>query len=217
MVDFRLLEGGSTFTELSAADLKSIHIPFPSITEQDLIADYLDRETARLDALVTEKVRLLSLLQKKRQALITRAVTRGLNPAVPFRDSCIDWLGDIPAHWESRKIAWLFRERDQRGQSDLPLLEVSLKSGGVQREFTGEKIETTAADFHSYKVARKGDVVYNKMRMWQGAVGVAPVDGLVSPDYIVGRADRPPLVGVCRVAFQSTRFQRPSARDDHTA
>ena len=164
---------------------------------------------------MTEKVRLLSLLQKKRQALITRAVTRGLNPAVPFRDSCIDWLGDIPAHWESRKIAWLFRERDQRGQSDLPLLEVSLKSGGVQREFTGEKIETTAADFNSYKVARKGDVVYNKMRMWQGAVGVAPVDGLVSPDYIVAEPTGPLLSEYVGLLFRAPAFSAECARRSH--
>lgn len=72
----------------------------PPLSHQRAIADYLDRETARLDALVAEKERLLDLLAEKRRSLITRAVTRGLDPNVPLRDSGISWLGEIPAHWE---------------------------------------------------------------------------------------------------------------------
>ena len=76
----------------------------PPLSLQRAIADYLDRETARLDALVAEKKRLLDLLDDKRRALITRAVTRGLDPNVPLRDSSISWLGEIPAHWEIWKV-----------------------------------------------------------------------------------------------------------------
>ena len=72
----------------------------PPLPQQRTIADYLDRETARLDALVAEKERLLDLLAEKRRSLITRAVTRGLDPNVPLRDSGIPWLGEIPAHWK---------------------------------------------------------------------------------------------------------------------
>ncbi len=86
---------------------------------------------------------------------------------------------------ENYEVAWLFRDRDERGESELPLLEVSINTGVVLREFSDDKIESTAADFNTYKIARKGDIVFNKMRMWQGAVGIAPQDGLVSPDYTV--------------------------------
>ena len=79
----------------------------PPLSLQRAIADYLDRETARLDALVAEKERLLRLLAEKRRALITRVVTRGINPNVPLRDSGIPWLGDIPAHWETWKVGHL--------------------------------------------------------------------------------------------------------------
>ena len=75
-------------------------IPVPDWPKQRVIADYLDRETARLDALVAAKERVLGLLAEKRRALITRAVTRGLDPNVPLRDSGIPWLGKIPAHWK---------------------------------------------------------------------------------------------------------------------
>ncbi len=206
---------GSTFGELNAADLKSIRMPCPSILEQRTIADYLDRETVRLDALVAEQGRLRSLLEERLQALITGAVTRGLSPDVPLRDSGIAWLGDTPAQWESRKIAWLFRERDQRGCPDLPLLEVSLNSGVVPLEFAGEKIEGTTVDFTSYKVACKGDLVFNKMRMWQGAVGVAPVDGLVSPDYIVAEPTGPVLSEYVGLLFRAPAFSAECARRSH--
>ena len=72
----------------------------PPVAEQRAIAAFLDRETARIDALVAKKERLIELLQEKRTALITRAVTKGLDPNVPMKDSGVEWLGEIPAHWE---------------------------------------------------------------------------------------------------------------------
>lgn len=84
--------------------VRDFQVPIPDLSQQRIITDYLDRETARLDALVAEKERLLDLLAEKRRALITRAVTRGLDPNVPLRDSGISWLGEIPAHWEIWKV-----------------------------------------------------------------------------------------------------------------
>ena len=79
-------------------------VPFPPLTQQRTIAAYLDRETARLDALIAAKEHVLGLLTDKHRAFITRAVTRGLDPGAPLRDSGIPWLGEIPAHWEVWKI-----------------------------------------------------------------------------------------------------------------
>jgi type I restriction enzyme S subunit len=187
----------------------------PPLPQQRAIADYLDRETARLDALVAAKERVLGLLAEKRRALITRAVTRGLDPRVPLRDSGIPWLGEIPAHWATRRAAWLFRERDERGEADLPLLEVSISAGVVLREFSHERIESTAADFKTYKVARRGDVAFNKMRMWQGAVGVAPLDGLVSPDYVVAEPTGVLSPEYARLLFRTEMFSAECARRSH--
>ena len=82
----------------------NLPVPVPDPGTQRAIADHLDRETARLDALVAAKERLLALLAEKRRAVVTRAVTRGLDPRVPTRDSGVPWLGAIPAHWEIRKL-----------------------------------------------------------------------------------------------------------------
>lgn len=195
--------------------IRDYPIAVPQLAQQRAIADYLDRETARMDALVTAKERALELLAEKRRALITRAVTRGVDSTASLRESEIPWLGKIPAHWETRRVAWLFRERDERGEPDLPLLEVSIRAGVVLREFSDERIESTAADFNIYKVAREGDVVFNKMRMWQGAVGIAPQDGLVSPDYVVAAPTRPLLPEYAHLLFRTEAFSAECARRSH--
>ena len=214
-VQLALSANGVTRFGLTKSEIAATVVPVPPMPKQRAIVKYLNSETGRLDELVAEAERLLSLLEEKRQALIVRTVTCGVNRDVPLRDSGIAWLGDIPTQWESRKIAWLLHERDQRGCPDLPLLEVSLNAGVVQREFTGEKIESTAADFSSYKVAWKGDVVFNKMRMWQGAVGVAPVDGLVSPDYIVAEPTGSLSSEYAGLLFRVRAFSAECTRRSH--
>ena len=211
----QILGRGSTFMELSTDGLKSLRIPHPDPSKQRAIADYLDCETGRLDALVGQKERVLELLAEKRRALTSHAVTCGLDPGASFRDSGIVWLGEIPSDWETRRVAWLLRERDERGEPDLPLLEVSINAGVSVREFSDDRIETVAADFNTYKIARRGDVVFNKMRMWQGAVGIAPEDGLVSPDYVVAAPTGALLPQYAGLLFQTDRFSAECARRSH--
>ncbi len=214
-VQLELAANGVTRFGIPKSEIGAMTLPVAPLAQQRAIADYLDRETARLDALVGAKERVLGLLAEKRRALITRAVTRGLDPRAPLRDSGIPWLGEIPAHWETRRVAWLFRERDERGEADLPLLEVSINTGVVLREFSDERIESTAADFKTYKVARQGDVAFNKMRMWQGAVGVAPQDGLVSPDYVVAAPTGSLLPQYAGLLFRTEMFSAECARSSH--
>ena len=95
---------GSTFMELGKQDLESVALAVPPPDEQTTIAGFLDRETAKIDALVAKKERLIELLQEKRSALITRAVTRGLDPNVPTKESGVEWLGEIPTHWEPARL-----------------------------------------------------------------------------------------------------------------
>lgn len=102
-------------TEFRWSEASNVSIAVPSYPEQTQIADFLDRETAKIDALVSEQRRLIELLKEKRQAVISHAVTRGLNPSAPLKPSGIDWLGDIPAHWKIKPLKYL----------------VTLKSGGT--------------------------------------------------------------------------------------
>ena len=114
LAEVELRSVGVSYPAINASDLGDISVPLPPTPNQRGIAGFLDRETARLDALVAAKERVLGLLAEKRRALITRAVTRGLDPNVTLRDSGIPWLGEIPAHWEIERTRWLFRERDER-------------------------------------------------------------------------------------------------------
>lgn len=160
-------------------------VPFPPLDGQRAIADYLDRETARLDALVAVKERVLGLLAEKRRALITRAVTRGLDSRAPFRDSGIPWLGEVPAHWETERSRWLFRERDQRSETgEEELLTVSHLTGVTlrsEKDVNMFEAETT----EGYKICLSGDLVINTLWAWMGAMGVSPVNGIASPAYNV--------------------------------
>ena len=98
---------GSTYDAVTVSDVGDLLILLPHQGEQRDIAAFLDRETAKIDALVARKERLIELLQEKRTALITRAVTRGFDPNVPMKDSGVKWLGEIPAHWEVKKLGYL--------------------------------------------------------------------------------------------------------------
>lgn len=101
---FEVLANGITRFGLSHDDLKSILFALPSFPEQKAIADFLDVKTAEIDALIAKKQELLKLLSEQRTALITNAVTKGLNPNARMKDSGIDWLGPIPAHWEMKRL-----------------------------------------------------------------------------------------------------------------
>ena len=91
---------GATVESLEAEYVVNTLIPVPPVLEQQTIADFLDRKTAEIDGLIAKKQRLIDLLGDKRQALISHAVTKGLNPAAPMKDSGIEWLGEVPDHWD---------------------------------------------------------------------------------------------------------------------
>ena len=111
-------------TKMPRADwdtIGNLFIPLPPLPEQRAIADYLDHETSTIDALIAEKEHLLSLLAEKRRALITQAVTRGLNTNVPMRDSGVEWLGEIPRHWEVERLRYLASEPFMYGANEAAL------------------------------------------------------------------------------------------------
>ncbi len=99
---------GVSFPAINESEMATYEIAAPPEPEQRAIAAFLDRETARIDALVAKKEQLIELLHEQRTALITRAVTEGLDPNVPMKASGVEWLGEIPAHWEVKKATWLF-------------------------------------------------------------------------------------------------------------
>jgi type I restriction enzyme S subunit len=109
-------------------------------------------------------------------------------PTYPsLRDSSLLWVPSIPAHWQVLRNGRLFTQPVETGYPDLPILEVSLRTGVRVRDMENMKRKQVLKQKEKYKRAVKGDIAYNMMRMWQGALGVAPTDGLVSPAYVVAR------------------------------
>ena len=95
---------GVSYPAINASDLVSIKVPVPALEEQATIAAFLDHETAKIDRLIARQERLIELLKEKRQAVISHAVTKGLNPDAPMKDSGVEWLGEVPAHWEVTQL-----------------------------------------------------------------------------------------------------------------
>ncbi|MFN7897408.1 MAG: restriction endonuclease subunit S, partial [Cyanobacteriota bacterium] len=100
----------SSMQNLSQDNFYSFIAPLPAAAEQSAISTFLDRETAKIDALIAEQQRLIELLQEKRQAVISHAVTKGLNPDAPMKDSGVEWLGEVPEHWEILELKRLKKE-----------------------------------------------------------------------------------------------------------
>ncbi len=120
--ELEALGQGSTFKELPTSALKGFKIISPPIEEQTAIANYLDQKTSQIDDLIGKKERLIQLLEEERTAIINQAVTKGLDPTVPMKDSGIEWLGEIPAHWEVAKLK-LFVDKITDGSHHSPPTE----------------------------------------------------------------------------------------------
>lgn len=100
---------GVSYPAINASDLMKLKILIPTLAEQQEIAKHLDRETARIDGLICRKTRFIELLREKRQALIAHAVTKGLDPNAPMKNSGIEWLGDVPTHWSAKCVKYVAR------------------------------------------------------------------------------------------------------------
>lgn len=179
------MTGAGGLKRVSPDVLRRHRLPFPRLDIQRLIANYLDRETARIDGLIAEKERMLELLEEKRAALINRVVTRGLDPNAPLKPSGQEWLGEIPAHWEEPRAKGLFREVDRRTETgEETLLSLRMGKGLVPHNDVSEKL-LEASDVTGFKKIEPGQMVINRMRAASGLIAVATESGLVSPDYAV--------------------------------
>ena len=132
-----------------------------------------------------------------------------------YKDSEVEWLGEIPAEWESDRVFSVFNERVERGNAGLPILNISIKNGVREERPDGDREQRTIEDRTAYKRAAAGDIAYNTMRMWQGAVGNVPVDGLISPAYVVARPIKDVNTRYYSYLFRSEQFQVETNRHSY--
>ncbi|WP_313526055.1 restriction endonuclease subunit S [Stutzerimonas kunmingensis] len=189
-IPFDYYSTSTALPSMTQADLLNHPAAIPTKLEQTQIARFLDHETARIDALIEEQQRLIELLKEKRQAVISHAVTKGLDPTVPMKDSGVGWLGEVPAHWEVTQVK---RRCDliTDGAHISPETENGVYCFVSTRDVSDEGIDfegclRTSADSYEYLVRtgcqpEVGDVLFSK----DGTIGRTIVVSENSPDFVV--------------------------------
>lgn len=166
-------------------DMKKILIPVPSLVEQEQIANFLDGKCSEIDALLSDIQSEIEILEEYKKSVITEAVTKGLNPDVKMKDSGIKWIGMIPEHWETNKIKYHLKRNELRNPGGVQVLSVYREYGVIPKDSRDDNHNVTSEDTSKYKYAKTGVLVINKMKAWQGSMGVSEYEGIVSPAYFI--------------------------------
>lgn len=166
-------------------------VPVPDLDAQKAIAAYLDRETARIDQLIAKRSRFVELLRELRVAVVSRAVTRGIDTRVEFKESGVDWLGKIPAHWQVVPPTALFRESKERARDGDQLLSATQKYGVIPlaeyEELEQRQVTLAVTNLEMRKHVEVGDFVIS-MRSMDGGLERAHAAGCVRSSYSVLKA-----------------------------
>lgn len=171
--------------DLNQSRMRQIPILLPPLPEQRAISTFLDKKCAQIDEAVRIKEEQIKLLRERRQILIQQAVTRGLNPEAPMKDSGIDWIGRIPAHWEVKRFKYLFEQSRLPTRPDDGIVtafrdgQVTLRSNRRLDGYTEAILEG------GYQGVRSGQLVLNSMDAFEGAIGVSESDGKCTPEYVI--------------------------------
>lgn len=173
-------------TDFRYADFAELLLPLPSYSEQQKIAQFLDDKIAKIDQAVDLAEKQIALLKEHKQILIQNAVTRGLNPDVPLKDSGVEWIGQVPEHWEKYPLFVQAKISSITNHIDKELLSVYLDRGVIRFSDVDEKrTNVTSLDLSKYQLVRKGNFVLNNQQAWRGSVGISNYEGIVSPAYLI--------------------------------
>lgn len=161
-----------------------LRIPVPPEEEQRQIVAYLDYKSNKIDERICQRERELQTLSELKQAEIAAVVTRGLDPNVPMKESGIEWLGKIPAHWEVRKIKNCLQERSEKGYPNEPILCATQSRGVIPQDMYDNRVVVVNKDFDKLKLVKCGDFVIS-LRSFQGGIEYAYYQGIISAAYTI--------------------------------
>ncbi len=202
-IPFHYYSTSTALPSMTQEDLSNHPMAIPPLSEQTQTANFLDHETARIDALIAEQERLIELLKEKRQAVISHAVTKGLDPTAPMKDSGVEWLGEVPEHWETGKFKWFLRtasggtppssDRSTYYDGDIPWLRSLDLNDDLITDFevnvTQRAIEETSCKMvpkNSVLIAMyggDGTIGKNGLLMFDSAINQALCAFLPSPNF----------------------------------
>lgn len=186
-------------------DFKRMPSVVPPIAEQRQIVRFLNDVVGKIQRFIRNKRKLIELLKEQKQHIINQAVTRGVDPNVKLKPSGVEWIGDIPEHWEVMRVKFLFAEREERkGDTEFELLSFSRSKGLVPFAEISSK-PPSAEDLSMYKVCRPGHLLMNRMQAWSGMFTDVVIEGVVSPDYSVFEPIRPMSVAYFSYLYKTKR------------
>ena len=212
---FHVEANGVTRYGLSRGAIRSVWMPLPPLAEQAAIVRFLDHADRRIRRYIRAKQKLIALLKEQKQAIIHRAVTRGLDPNVRLKSSGVEWLGDVPEHWRLPRLGALLRERGEtNGDGQVSeVLSVLRERGVIPYAEKGNIGNKKSEDITRYKVVRPDDIVVNCMNVIIGSVGLSRYTGCLSPVYYVltrlSERDHPRYLNAY---FQTKPFQESLVR-----
>lgn len=178
---------------------------YPPIEEQKSIVAYLNKKTAEIDEQVSKVEREIELLKEYKQAEIARVVTHGLNPNAPTKPSGISWIGDIPTHWEIRKIKYTFSERSEKNHPDEPVLCATQSQGVIPQSMYDNRVVVVNKGFENLKLVLVGDFVIS-LRSFQGGVEYAYYQGIISAAYTILTPNSAIDSGYAKLLLKSHNF-----------
>lgn len=178
---------GIAYPAIAENRLTSFQISVPPLPEQTAIVHFLDYADNRIRRSIHVKQKLIKLLEEEKQAIIHHAVTRGLDPNVALKPSGVEWLGDVPEHWEVKRCRYLFREVDKRSvDGKEEHLSMSQSLGLVPSHLVKNRT-LVSENYAGGKLCEIGDIVLNRLKAHLGVFALAKYSGVISPDYTVLR------------------------------
>lgn len=170
---------------LNYSEFSKLILISPPIDEQKRIADFLDKECAKIDSIYTDVEKQIDILEQYKRSVIKEAVTKGINDNVEMIDSDIPWIGLIPSRWKIDKIKYHFRRNEKKNPGNQQVLSVYREYGVIPKDSRDDNHNVTSEDVSKYKYVKPGYLVINKMKAWQGSMGVSDYEGIVSPAYFI--------------------------------
>lgn len=219
--------------DLDPDEFRNIELLLPDKTEQEKIYSFLDHETAKIDNLIEKQQQLIELLKEKRQAVVSHAVTKGLNPDVPMKDSGVEWLGEVPEHWIVRRLkhtanlqSGIPKGKDLTGKNSIsvPMLRVANVQDGYLDLEDVHAIDIEPSQLERY-LLRDGDVLMNEGgdndQLGRGAVWTASIDNCIHQNHVF--AIRPQNIEsdwldmLTRAAYAKFHFYRVAKQSTNLA
>ncbi|MEY8392009.1 restriction endonuclease subunit S [Lachnospiraceae bacterium 45-W7] len=184
--ELRRIAASSVQPKLSKTQLRNFYVIRPPLKEQKAIADYLDKKVGEINDVISQQEQQAKMLRQYKRDLIGQCITKGLDKSAPKKDSGVDWIGEVPEHWEVTKIKWIFEiVKRIYGKEDRDVLSIT-QNGLKIKDITSNEGQL-AESYANYQVVNVNDFAMNSMDLLTGWVDCSSYEGVTSPDYRVFR------------------------------